>query len=455
MAEPTFFFYDLETSGREPRRHRIIQFAGQRTDADFNRIGEPVNIVVRLDREIIPEPMAVLITGITPQYTVEYGISEREAIARIMQEICLPDTIIVGFNNVRFDDEFLRFTAYRNFHDPYEWAWADGRSRWDMLDVVRLVRALRPEGIEWPVDEEGMPVTKLEALARANGLSLEHAHDALSDVDSLIDVTKLLRHAQPKMFEYLLKLRGKKEVARLLETDEPFVYSSGMYGRENMFTTVALPIGSGRNGSVIAFDLRQDLAAYASMSGAELKELRYMKKEEREARGLPPFPAKDLHCNKCPAVAAYAALRDEDAGRLGLDKGVIAERVASLRSGDLPVRLAEAFKDDRVYENEDVEDALYDGFFTDYDKRLVVQVRNASLAELDSLKPAFRDARLPELFLRYKARNAPDSLSVSEREVWERYLAIKNQNDKAGFEIDAQELEPSELVDDLRKWLST
>ena len=64
--------------------------------------------------------------------------------------------------------------------------------RWDLLDVVRMIRALRPEGINWPFIEnsktgEKFASNKLELLTKENGISHENAHDALSDVDGLID----------------------------------------------------------------------------------------------------------------------------------------------------------------------------------------------------------------------------------------------------------------------------
>lgn len=201
---PTFFFYDLETSGLDPRRHRIMQFAGQRTDMDLQPVGKPVNILVSLSEEVLPDPGAILVTGITPQKTREEGYSEAEFLKLLHDQVVTPGTIIAGFNSVRFDDEFMRYTLYRNFYDPYEWQWKDECSRWDMLDVVRMTRALRPEGIDWPVDAEGNPTNRLELITARNGLAHENAHDALSDVFALIDVARLIKTKQPKLFEYLL-----------------------------------------------------------------------------------------------------------------------------------------------------------------------------------------------------------------------------------------------------------
>ena len=175
----SFYFYDLETSGISPRSGRIMQFAGIRTDSSLKPIGEPDNILIKLSDDILPEPEAILITGITPQQTQSDGITEAEFASYFMNEICRPGTIFVGFNNVRFDDEFIRHTLYRNFYDAYEWCWKDSRSRWDILDVVRMTRALRPDGINWPFAPDGKPANRLELLTSVNKLDHKHAHDAL------------------------------------------------------------------------------------------------------------------------------------------------------------------------------------------------------------------------------------------------------------------------------------
>ena len=74
----SLFFYDLETSGINPREQRIMQFAGQRTDMNLQPVGEPFNIVIKLTDDVLPDPDAILVTGITPQQTLTDGITEAE-----------------------------------------------------------------------------------------------------------------------------------------------------------------------------------------------------------------------------------------------------------------------------------------------------------------------------------------------------------------------------------------
>ncbi len=75
---------------------------------------------------------------------------EAEFIARIHAELAHPGTCGVGYNSIRFDDEFTRYTLYRNFYDPYAREWQNGCSRWDIIDMLRLTRALRRRGSSGP-----------------------------------------------------------------------------------------------------------------------------------------------------------------------------------------------------------------------------------------------------------------------------------------------------------------
>lgn len=455
----TFFFYDLETSGLNSRLDRVMQFAGQRTSMDLKPIGEPYNLMVRLTDDILPSPGAVMVTGITPQMTLADGMSEREFAKLLSSEVFTPETTAVGFNSVRFDDEFVRHTLWRNFYDPYEWAWADGRSRWDMLDVVRMTRALRPDGIQWPVNDEGKPVNKLELITSANGLNHEKAHDALSDVEALIDVAQLIRSKQPKLFDYLLDMRDKRKVERLVNLDEPqpFVYASGRYGGEHDFTTVALPVAPGsRPGSVVVYDLRYDPKQFADLSLEDVKARLFGSREQLGENTRLPF--KELSYNKCPAVAPLGVLDAAAQERLGLSFETIAAHQAALKDAtDLLYKVREAFKTREPYVSDgDVEQRLYEGFLNDKDKIKMAAVRAANADELADFHPEFTDERLPELLLRYKARQFPASLSDDERVQWEAYRSAKLQAALPSYLAELQKLAQTDadtyILEELQLW---
>lgn len=424
----TFFFYDLETSGLKANDARIMQFAGRRTTLALEPIGEPYNILIRLNDDTLPSPEALMVTGITPQQTVSEGISEAEFAKLLMEEIFTPDTITVGFNNVRFDDEFVRHLFWRTFRDPYEWSWRDGRSRWDMLDVVRITRALRPDGIEWPVDDKGNPTNRLELLTKVNNIEHLNAHDALSDVDALIAVTQLIKDRQPQLFDYLLKLRDKREVQSLVNLDDkkPFVYASGRYDNEFNKTTVAFPLTTGRNGNVVVYDLRYDPTPFLDLSSDELESKLYAPYEERKKDDFIKLPIKELQYNRCPAVAPIGVLEQVDGWqKISLDLHTVEQhKKLLLQAPHFAENVRTLFEKARSYAiSNEPEGQLYDGFVGDKDRIRIESVRNATERELVDFHPAFDDERLNPLLLHYKGRNYPASLSEDESAEWEQWRA--------------------------------
>lgn len=426
--KPTYYFYDLETSGLNPRLDRIMQFAGQRTDLDFNPIGEPDNILVTLADDTLPSPGAIMVTGITPQSTKQDGMTEREFCEFLLEKVATSSTTIMGYNSVRFDDEFVRHTLWRNFHDPYEWQWKDGRSRWDLLDVVRLTRALRPEGINWPVTPEGRPTNRLELITKENGITHEHAHDALSDVCALIAVTKLIHDKQPQLFDFLYRHRNKRDVADIVNLDnpQPFVYATGRYPSATCHTSVAYPFAPADNGNVLVFDLRYNLdelleGEAAAKAAGTLDFKKPFHERDPWERGFQPI-VKKLQYNHCPAVAPLGVLEKSDGWqKIDLSFETVQKNLQSLKNHpEFIERMAKVKRPDYP-PSVDAESALYDGFLDDHDRLLCSTVRNNGAEDLADYHPHFLDERLPELLLHYKAKNYPSALAADEVEKWEEY----------------------------------
>lgn len=424
----SFFFYDLETSGFNARSARIMQFAGQRTNMELEPIGEPVDVLIKMTDDVLPDPGAILVTGITPQKTISDGITEKEFLDLFHKEIATEKTVFIGFNSLRFDDEFMRHLHYRNFYDPYEWHWKGNRSRWDLLDVVRMTRALRPEGIEWPVSDEGVPVNKLEVLAKSNQLEHESAHDALSDVNATIALAGLIRSRQPKLFDYLFSIRKKDEVKKIVSSGIPFVYSSGKYENQYEKTTVAAKIVDhpDKQGAVV-FDLRYDPTPYLAMTAKELAEVWKYKKGSDDPR----LPAKTLQYNRCPAIAPLNVLNDTSQERINLNLETIKNNHDALLSDlDFPKKIVEALRmldaarkpsSNKGYPDEQ----LYDGFLPDNDRQKLQTVQKLDATTIAGAKIVFGDKRLNQIFPLYKARNFSSSLTPEEYEKWEDYRIQK------------------------------
>jgi exodeoxyribonuclease I len=391
----TFFFYDLETSGFNPREARIMQFAGQRTDMNLEPVGEPHNYLIRMTEDVLPDPDAILITGITPQKTIAEGISEAEFLKIFYEQIAVPGTIFTGYNTVRFDDEFMRYLHYRNYYDPYEWQWQDDRSRWDLLDAIRMMRALRPEGMKWPVDTKGKPTNRLELLTSINNLAHDNAHDALSDVNASLALARTFRRLQPKLFDFLLQMRGKKAIEKLVKSGAPFVYTSGKYSSKYEKTTVAGVVADNpsRQGVVLVFDLRYDPEKFAGLSPEEMVEAWRWKPakgqnfdpDEIAAKRL---PIKTLQFNRCPAIAPLSVLDTESEKRIRLTSALALENFEKLQKiknkfADKVLAALEILNKRQQTEllgNESEVDAqLYEGFFDRIDKDKMNVIRTASV----------------------------------------------------------------------------
>ncbi len=272
--------------------------------------------------------------------------------------------------------------------------------------MVRLTRALRPEGINWPFREDGAPTNRLELITKLNDVAHEHAHDALSDVYATIAVARLIREKQPELFDFLLKMRDKKEIKKIvnLENKKPFVYASGRYSNEFNKTTVVFPLTSGRNGNVLVYDLRYNI------NDVDMEKT---------------FPiVKELCFNKCPAVAPMGVLEKENGwNKIGLTREIVEKNLQDLLAHP---EFAEKMRSEMENRPEfppavEPEAALYDGFLNDTDRIKVAAVRNADANKLADFHPDFHDPRLPELLLHYKGRNFPQSLSESESIKWEEY----------------------------------
>ena len=431
----SFLFYDLETFGADPRRTRIAQFAAIRTDAALDQVDEPISFFVQPANDLLPSPIATMITGIAPQDALRDGVNEAEACARIVEEMARPETCSLGYNSLRFDDEFVRHGLYRNFFDPYEREWRGGNSRWDLLDALRLMHALRPDGIAWrPREDGGGTSFKLEHLAEDNGLRIGDAHEALSDVRATIGLARLFRQAQPRLWDYALRLRVKRFAGSLLDVVAmtPVLHVSQRFPASRLCAAPVIPLARHPqiDSQVVVFDLAEDPDALLDLDAEAIAERLYIRQADLP-EGERRVPLKTVHLNKSPALVAWDHLRDADFARLGIDRDLVQARASRIRDTGpaLAEKVRRVFARDRPAEDIDVDAALYGGFIGDGDKRLLAQVRGTPPHLLAKAQYAFRDSRLPELLFRYRARNWPDSLLPAERSRWDDYRRLRLQAD--------------------------
>jgi exodeoxyribonuclease-1 len=420
----SFFWYDLETFGLDPIWDRPAQFAGVRTDAELNPIEPPLLLYCRPPADYLPDPTACLVTGISPQLAAQRGVPEAEFAAAIRAEFLRPQTCVVGYNNLRFDDEVMRQVFYRTLFDPYEREWRNGNSRWDIIDMVRLVRALRPEGISWPLDGQGYPTFRLESLTAANGIAHADAHDALADVHATIALAQRVKAAQPRLFDFVFGHRGKAEAAALLQVGrfEPVVHASSRFGadRECLAIVVALAMHPTNRNAVIVYDLAVDPSVLLGLDSEAIRERVFTAAAEL-GEDKPRVPLKLVHLNKAPVLAPLTVLRPQDGQRLGIDRELIARHLGLIRGAvGLSEKVARVFEAAERAGPIDPDAALYGGgFIGDADRRELDRLHLLPPAAWATKTPHFVDSRLPEMVFRYRARNYPALLEPSEAERWE------------------------------------
>jgi len=425
MSQNTLYWHDYETFGLDPQRDRPVQFAGIRTDEDLNIIGEPLNIFARPAPDTLPHPISSLITSITPQHALERGMPETEFIARILDELSQPGTCGVGYNSLRFDDEVTRNTLYRNLFEPYSRESQNGNSRWDIIDMMRACRDLRPDGIVWPMrDDIERSSFKLEELAAANGIAHEQAHDALSDVYATIAMAKLIKDKQPKLYDFLYKLRRKNEVLKQIDLKDmtPFLHTSGMYGSNHGNTRMVAAIAKHptNTNSVIVFDLSQAPTILLKLSAKKLRELLYTSVANLQEGAERPA-LKQLIINKCPIIAPTSTLTGDTAKRLNIDlMNCMQNRQALLNSRkEIQQKIAQIFEPREYEPVTDPDLMIYaGGFFSKQDKTQIETIHNTAADELGTQTWNFDDKRLTEMLFRYRARNYPETFNQDELAQW-------------------------------------
>ena len=461
MPHNTLYWHDYETFGVDPARDRPVQFAGIRTDEDLNIIGEPLNIMARPAPDTLPHPISSLITGITPQQALEQGLPEAEFIARILAELSQPGTCGVGYNSLRFDDEVTRNTLYRNLYDPYGREWQNGNSRWDIIDMVRACHDLRPEGFVWPRrTDANRPSFRLEELTVANNIAHEQAHDALSDVYATLAIAKLIKEKQPKLYEFLYRLRRKQEVLKYIDLKEmtPILHTSGMYGSDHGSTRLVVPIAphpTNKN-SIIVFDIAQDPALLLDLGAKTLQERLYTANEDLP-EGVERPALKQVLINKCPVIAPTSTLTGDAAKQLQIDL-ITGKRN---RQTLLHARKAIQQKIAKIFESRDFEPVsdpdlmIYaGGFFNDSDRAHMKAIHDTDPQELGSQSWGFADKRLPEMLFRYRARNYPETLSADEQAQWLEHCRARLVDGESGhftfadFHAEIEQLRADTAVDD-------
>ncbi|TVS11631.1 MAG: exodeoxyribonuclease I [Wenzhouxiangella sp.] len=462
----TFLWHDYETFGADPRRDRPAQFAALRTNVDLEPIEAPLVVYCRPADDMLPQPAACMITGITPQLARQRGVPEHEFAGTVSEAMSRPGTCSVGYNNFRFDDEVTRHLFWRNFIDPYAREYANGNTRFDLIDLTRLTRALRPAGLHWPDRDDGTPSFRLEDLARANGMDTSRAHDALADVEATLGLARLIRSAQPRLWEWALGLRQRHQVDRLLRSGKPLLHASARLPAQWCATAPILPLGEHPQirSQWVVWNLRESPAPFLELDEDELADLLWTPAADLP-EGRERLPVKLVRSNRCPMLSPMSVLDSAAADRLAIDPGRIRRHAQDIAAAvDFRERLLRLFQQDRARSTPDPEIDLYGGFSPRPDQALRDRVRSMTGQDLAALGEPFSDERLNVLLFRYRARGWPESLDSAEQARWAEYRRrrLVDDPDLASIRLHDYQAEVSRLLsehperrrllEDLMRW---
>ena len=418
----TILWHDYEAGGVHAKSAPPMQFAAVRTDLDLNVIDCPIDVYARLDCDKLPHPEAVAITHINPMKCMKEGLPEPEFFRRINQEMSYPDTCTTGYNSMNYDEEVTRFGLWRSLIPVYNREFENNNSRWDLLPVMAAYASLKIPGVVIPTNEEGQTTLKLEALAPANNIKQDNAHNALDDVFALVGLAKVLKRASPLLWDYLYDGRRKKAASGRCLMGTTGMLFSPMMGAKNNYGKPVLIIGNNpqntNSGKVyVELDDMENVRSLWRMSPEQIKENLFKKGEQLEAEGIKRPPLSTLKVNESPAFIPFSWLMRH--GFVKDDSPVIAgDKIGNQR--DFLEKLISVFADADYPEETNPELKLYGGFPSRNDKQQLSRMSYMPLSEaFGSVKAEFEDPDLNQLYLNARARlRGYDGVQLSDEELY-------------------------------------
>ncbi len=412
----SYLFYDLETSGLNKAFDQVLQFAGKRLSLDLTQEMESHFLEAKLTKDIIPSPKAMLTHGIGTQGH-ENSMDECTVAGLIHRQMNQANTISLGYNTLGFDDEFLRFTFYRNLLSPYTHQFADGCRRMDLFPMAIFYYLYAPQAIAWP-QIEGRVSLKLEHLGQENQWLKGKAHHAMTDVDMTISLAKSLYQANPEAWDYLIgffdKLTDSKRIEQL---PEAFHQRSGhhlglmitsQFGNQSAFQAPVISLGRHNHYKNQIVFLRLDRPFNAQDEFQDLQ-------------------ASGAIIRKKLAEPGFILPYDEHYGRHMSDarKQIVAQTLGSLRLNlDYLDNIAHAAREYTYPSSEfvDADASLYDSGFRSRDEEQLCAKFHLSTPELKvDMLAEFKNPVLRELAARMCWRHSNHPLPLSEAQLIEAH----------------------------------
>lgn len=417
----TFLFYDIETTGLNKAFDQILQFAAIRTDLNLKEI-ERYEIKIKLNLDVFPSPAAVLTHGIGVKEAQE-GIAEIDAIKQIHQWLNTPGTISLGYNTLGFDDEFLRFSFYRNLLPPYTHQYANQCSRMDIYPMTVMFYLFKNSVLSWPV-KDGKISLKLAELNLANQLATGAAHNAIVDVEATLALTQLL-FREEAMWTYLAGYFNKElDQARLRQFQtEDTLMIDGFFGVDNRYQCPVIALGNHNHYKNQTLWLKLDSENLSQTLPDNIKEnTRVMHKK----LGEPSFilPCKERY---------RAHISDERYKLMAANKSWLKT------NEDIFTKITNYHKDYLypIYPNTDIDAGLYaNGFWSNEEMNFCRRFHSVPAKEKALLTEKISNPKLKLLATRLLGRHYPDVMTQEQADCFNDYLQKIRTIDESQILID-------------------
>jgi len=406
-----FVFYDYETTGVSPEYDQPLQFAAIITDLDFNEI-KRVDIRCQLSPHILPAPMALQVTGVNPNQLLNNNLPTAFEFAQKIQEFTQKwaPAIWIGYNTVKFDEIVMRQMFYQNMQPNIFATQFFDNSRLDVMKMVFAVFAENPDILEWPVNEKGKINFKLDQLAPANGFKSHNAHDALGDVEATIFLLNIIKTKAPELYEQLIETRDRSYNLRLLSSFKPLEVTF-RFGAHLPKTYVgclcSIPSSNNRVGF---FDLGQKDPMNVILGDVTIIQSAMQKSPQR---------IRSVAINQADTIRPAKNTNAEwDHICAVVEENIDFRKIVS----ECIINRYESDEDD---DEKTIEEKIYGGFYSNEDKAILENFQLSTWEERLNLLSRFSDERLIQLGRRLIAFNAPELLTIKERNAFDKYLKNK------------------------------
>ncbi len=424
-----YVFYDFETSGLNYYFDQPIQLAAKLVDEKFNVI-DKFDERCRLRDGVIPSPVAMLITK-----TNLCQLNQEQSFYEFMDKVHKKFTswspaVFMGYNNINFDEKFLRSSFYQSLHAPYLTN-TNKNSRADLFKMILSLCNLKRPYLNIPSDSiSGKRSLKLEKLSENNGIKHEFAHDAMSDVDATIGIANIIKSNEPEFWEHMIQFNNHNNVSKYIDENNivimPPTTVSGEYIPASFITR-----NPDNAKEMVFYNLNEDVTDDVTNS---------------RTRGIGGLfrnkTLKKVKSNDYPIFLKIEHMSDDLKKKFTENKKTYIDKAKTIQSSSnfvmninqyLVDQLADYQIDNRDYlsASEHVDEMLYNGFTGPSDWLKIDDLKKINDAtEFTKQLNTIEDKRLVELFKRKMFSDRKDMLTDDVLDKHKQYISQKIFNEE-------------------------